>query len=247
MKQRFIMGMIAAFAVGVFGPGARANFVLSLDDLATPGIDAIIVDDSALGTTTLIGPSTIGDSAAGAGTVMYNGGVGAFTVNITTAISKPILGGPSKAVLDLNSVNVSGGVGTLKIMATDTDYLLDTMPDIYTLTSAIGGTTDGTVTLSQILDPANNEFAMGSPFSALVTPGPQGPFGPGAFADTQTSSVPLAGPFSLTEVVEITHTAPGKVTSFDVYSSVVVPEPGAVILGSIGAGFVSWIRRRRML
>ena len=238
MKQQFTILMIIAFAVGVLAPAAHAGLILALDDLGTPGLDALIVDDAVLGTLTKLGSSNTLDSFPGVGIVNFMGPLGVFNINVTTTISKPVIGGPMEAILELNSVNVSGGAGMLRIMATDTDYLLATQPDMHTLTSMIGGVTDGTVTLEQILDLADNQFAIGPPSPNPVTLGLQGPFGPDAFTNTASVDFLLGSDrFSLTEVVTIVHTGGFDITSFDVESSVaLVPVPAAVILGILGLG-----------
>jgi hypothetical protein len=235
------MWMVLLFAIsaGVVGvdPKADAGFILALDNPATGAIDAIIPDGS------------VGDLYPLPGVIVFSGAVGPFFINVTTALSKPILGGPNLAQIDVNDVSVSGGAGTLKIMATDTDF---TLPDQelfpIVLTNAIGGTTGGTVSAQAYLDEGNGEFVT----VGAHTTGPQGPFGPGAFSGTSTFTVVPhlggAGPFSLTEVLTITHTAGVHVTSFDKeLSASVVPEPGSVagLVGIAAFGLIGWFYRRQ--
>ena len=208
-----------------------AAFVISLDDLSTPGIDVIVADDAPIGTLTAHGLTTVADTAIGGGIVGFAGGVGSFSANVTTGLSQPIIGGSTVARLDLSSVNVSGGLGTLNILLTDTDYLLDGQPGSADFSSSIGGVTDGEVTYTAYLDTSNVEFGDGT------TNGTQGDLGPGAFADQVDSTVELeAAPFSLTQQVRIDHAGCNEITSFNAIVDVVVdatPEPSTAIVWSL--------------
>ena len=123
--KKTVLATTAAMVLG-FGANAHALLVLTIDDLSTVGVDAIIVDDvdGGVGTFTTKGFSTSADGSPGDGLVTFNGAVGSFIVNVTTGISKPVIGNPSKGRIDLNSVNVSGSAGTLQLMLTDVDFSL---------------------------------------------------------------------------------------------------------------------------
>jgi hypothetical protein len=239
--------MILTFTIGIFivgiNPATDARFVLTLDDLGTPGVDIRVVDDvdGGIGSPTSKGPSNVLDGMPGDGLVFYTGPVGVFTVNITTGMSKPIIG---PAEVGLSSVNVSGGIGSLEIVLTDTDFFLpgqQTQPVM--TTNSLGGVTDGLVTAQGWLDPANAEFGM------AITAGPQGPFGPGVLSGTLSSSPigPLGpGAFSLSETVRVEHFAAGESTSFGkTLSASVTPEPSTLLLFGFGAlGFIGYGWRR---
>jgi hypothetical protein len=245
--------MIMALLVGVFVIGivqdANALFVLTLDDLSTVGIDVIVSDNALLGTPTKKGVTTVLDGTATVGAVSFNGVVGTFSVNVTTGVSKPVIGGFNVSRIDLNSINVSGSAaGQLKIELTDTDFSLPVSPNPYTLKSFIGGTTDGTVDLDQFVDLSNNEFGIGPPGPNIPLVLSQGPFGPGAFSGTASGNINIVNPFSITEEVLITHTAAGNITSFNAGSDVAIPEPTTLILfgfGLVGVAGFAWHRKKK--
>ena len=110
------------------------------------------------------------------------------------------------------------------------------------LHTELGGTTDGTVTVSQSLDSANAEFGSSIQFGPNT-------YGPGAFAAELGTVGPILGnnPFSLSQSVTIVHTNAGDITSFDsLVQANAVPEPGTMMLmgsGLVGLGF--WRRFKK--
>ena len=233
MKQRLYASLLCG-ALLAFGPqAAKAQGLLFLDDTSI-GLnpEVIILDGAPIGTATSLGLTTASDLLAD-GLITYAGGVGGgvFTVNVTTGISKPIIG-PN--IIDLNSVNVSTtGGGTLKVGFADNNF---TFTGNNLVLNSIGGTTVGTVSAQYFADPANGYFTGQTGF--------QGPFGPGAFSGTNSfNAVGLGTPFSISEIATITHASVGA-SSFDMETRV-TPEPTGLVL--LGAGFVgtALLRRKR--
>ncbi|MBN1361368.1 MAG: hypothetical protein JW993_12290 [Sedimentisphaerales bacterium] len=212
MKERFAIVTILALVVGVLAPSAHAGLVLTLDD----GTTSVTVSDGDLD-----------------GVVTYNGTIGNWTINNTMGISKPAIGIPSVAVLHLHSFDATSSAGgTLMITLYDDGYTLEPPEDWKLMTSDVGGVSGGTVSFSQIYENAQG-------YTETLY---HGPFGVGAFADTQSAWVPYVEPFSLTEVAVITHAGKAE-TSFDLVSTV-VPVPAALLLGALGLG-VAGIRLRK--
>lgn len=160
------------------------------------------------------------------GQVFWSGRVGAWSVNVTTGLTDPILGTPTRPHMDLNSVNNSTIASTLSLLWSDTDF----GPSTGNALAKIGGTVNGgggSLTFKTFGDAGNAVFGMTTPLTSL------GAFGPGAFSGTANgpSLALLGGLYSLTEQVLLTHTAAGS-SSFN--AELEVPDAGTtlVLLGS---------------
>lgn len=211
--------LVALLALGV--PTASATSVLEL----TYGETVAYVQDN-----------LAGDQNSARGAITFIGPVGTWNINVTTGLTKPLLGSSIILTLDLSSVNLnSSGTGTLTIKFSDVDFSsLDTIP----FNSLIGGTTTGLVTFQTFLGDGNNPFEKTTNLGSLV-------LSSGAFSgSTNSSALTPSSPFSLTEVLTITHFGTG-VTSLDAGVSP-VPEPGTpLLLGSGLAGVGFWRLRKK--
>jgi hypothetical protein len=255
MQRHYRTVLVLAFALGILlGHNTRfvhAVLTLNLKDLnsnCTPGYNLLGVyvqcevqleDGGSL------------DSSPVTGSIIYNGGVGSFLINVTTGISKPLIGNPYSAELDLNSVNLNGPAGSLLIKVSDTDFTL-LPPPVGSATTSVGGTTQGTVKVETFLDPFNMVFGETIPLS--LDPKTSQPFqysaGAPAFSANISTLVPLPTPtiFSLTQKVTITHSGSWGTTSFDSFVAVATPEPGTLLLLGTGLlGFAGYTWRRRKI
>ena len=182
---------------------------------------------------------TITDNGAGdvnpsVGAITFIGSVGAFNaLNVSTGVSKPILGSAANPFMDLNSVNISSsGGGTLVI-----DHFDDGFTGLTNFSMAIGGVAGlggagGALTYSAF-------FNQGAGNVLIDT---LGPFS-GAFSGTGGGGPTTLTPYSLTQRVTIVHGAGTVGTSFN---ATLIPEPATLALfglGLIGVGFATSRRR----
>lgn len=201
----------ACLAAFLISPTANAAFVMMLEDIENGG-SATIYDGS-------------GNDLNGVnGTITFSGVVGAFTINVTTGVSKPSIG-PGR--LDLNSINVSSGEGgTLVVRISDTDF---NGPATLDYNAAYGGTTDQEVAFNFYHDPLNNELG-GNNFASggFISSGSEDT----AFAGNLSGAISAASPYALTIEAIITHGSGNLATSFNagVSPGAEVPIPAAAWL-----------------
>src|SRR5262245_7820512 len=177
--------------------------------------------------TVTIADGSPGDACPFAGCVTFMGSIGVWLINVSTGISSSPF-----PHIDLNSVDVSTGAGTLAIKFGDTDFTLGAGPHTVNVGSLIGGTTAGSVTWQAGLNTSNLNPITGGCCDQLGAL--YGPLGPGAFSQTNLDTFSADGPFALELAVTITHAGAGT-TSFDYEGR--VPGPATLLL--LGAGLLA--------
>lgn len=198
---------------------------------AQAGALTLMIESSG-GTTIVVGDNTADDEDLTVGVVRYSVPIDSFLLVSFVGISKPVVGDPTKALLKLAGVSMTGAVaGTLTISLSDADFLSGSGDT--TLTSEIGGTTDGTTSFQSFLDPGNTEFETTVP--PACTSGLQGPFGPGAYDDTVSTVCTVTGDFAVTTVAVAALTA-NSIQSFGSSTMADIPEEQVLACRFTGGG-----------
>ena len=217
--------------------GAASAATLALSASAALAIPQLQLSD---GTSTVtVTDQGVGDLDGLAGAIVFSGQVGSYFINVTTGVTKPVLGSAEEPSLDLNSINVSGpGGGVLTIRFTETDYLSNSgTADIF---SAIGGVTSGTMQYQTFASTTNDPFQQ----DLLVS---DSGYLNGPFVFSALSTIAISGTYSLTAVATITHSGSGTQNSS--FNAVVeLPEPflaPPLVLGSLLLGSTFIMRRRK--
>lgn len=190
---------VAALAVAASYTGAaRAEILLSVTD----GVNTGSADDS-----------------ASPGVASFNGPIGNFTTSIDAGVGFPAVGSPAAAILDLTSLDLTTGAsgGTLTVSLTETGFTTTAAATGF-LSSITGNYSNSSAVMNTYLDTSNAPFGTGT----LLASG---------LAGNQSSFVtlpPVAGPYSLTEIVTVTAGA-DSLTSLDA-AIVDAPEPQSLSL-----------------
>lgn len=220
VRKVFLTAVAAAALMTGLAQPSHASLMLRLSD----------------GTTT----ETLTDSA-NSGFLLFTNALGAFTTNVTTALSAPILGSAFQPILDLNTIDIANAAssgGTLTISMTDTDFL--GAGGIANFLSTIGGTLSaGSLNLSTFMDCGNSAFAETTSLTSQN-------FSSTPFSGSANSLTPAcSGAYSLTQI--LTLNLPGG-SFFSGDATLAVPEPSTI--ATLGAGILflagfGWVERRR--
>ncbi len=218
---------------------ADGSLLIFVDDFASGGIEVIVEDGLGAGVLSSYSGlfTTHADTNGTSGIVSFGGGVGPnISFASVTGFGNPVI---SPYIIDTLAASITASAGTYRIATAQTGFS-GLVAGTYGVNNQIGGTSTAGASLTTMYgaNSANTMFA-----------GPAGTVGPltgSPFSGTGDFSTGLGpGPFSISQWVTIGHSSSG-ITTFDMSTQVVVPEPGTIAIWSVfaGLGLVGGLRRR---
>ena len=228
---------VATVTVTYVKPCTGFPLTLTIDDLSTPGVDHIIVDGSPVGTSTVLGASTVLDAAPETqGQVSFSGSTAKFSFVKVQALSKPFLTGASPDI-QITAAFKSSAPGQIVVKATDGCYGV-TSGSPQQLVSPIGGTTNGKVVFKETVDWQNRQFGQAGTTTKTNN---YATTAPGAFSGQSSSSfTPAQSWVSLTKQVNVTHGRANQLTTLNAGGKILPLVAAAVSQSFVGLNASPW-------